>query len=88
MSVEQMREAFERVEKQLHCEFEGDTWKQRGPEGNYLSPFVQMQWECFQFGWKLSREALVVRIDLEEWPTSMASQIQQAIEATGLKVAP
>jgi len=34
------------------------------------------------------RETVVINIDLEDWPASMANEIQQAIEAAGLKVKP
>lgn len=34
------------------------------------------------------RETIVINIDLEDWPTSMANEIQKAIEAAGLKVKP
>ena len=40
------------------------------------------------WAWKASRETLAVNIELEDWPTSIALEIQQAIEAAGLKVAP
>ena len=50
----------------------------------YTWPRMSQAW----FHWQASREAVVVRIDLDEWPTSMAKEIKQAIEAAGVKVAP
>jgi len=52
--------------------------------GSYLDYRVNDRW----LAWEASREAIGVSIDLDEWPSSIALDIQRAIEAAGLKVKP
>lgn len=63
---------------------EFNTWWERQP---FKDQFADVK-EQMGNVWVASREECVVEIDLEEWPTSIARQIQQSIEAAGLKVKP
>lgn len=48
----------------------------------YRLPGIASHWRT----WCAALDSIEVKIDLEEWPTTMANEIQQAIEAAGLKV--
>lgn len=50
-----MREEFERTNGRDH--------RRQPPKGNnYIDPLAQFDWESFQKGWRLSREALVIEL--------------------------
>ncbi|MBF8773926.1 hypothetical protein [Pseudomonas fulva] len=50
-----MREAFERTNSRDH--------RRQPPKGNnYIDPMAQADWESFQKGWRLSREAVVIQM--------------------------
>jgi hypothetical protein len=79
--TDKMREEFE-----VYAASKG--WEprhmKRREDGGYEDWGVHPIW----LAWQASRENIVVNIGLEDWPTSMANEIQQAIEAAGLKVKP
>ncbi|MBC3421808.1 hypothetical protein [Pseudomonas sp. RW3S2] len=84
--MREMREAFERTNSRDH--------RRQPPKGNnYIDPMAQADWESFQKGWRLSREAVVVELPkFDDYPASMERDMREslraAIEAQGLKVTP
>ena len=81
-----MRDEFEAWALERFINSETMRPLERDPEEpkEYRYGMVNMAW----LAWQESRESLVVHIDLEDWPTSIALEIQQAIEAAGVKVKP
>ena len=79
--TDKMREEFEVYAASMGWE---RRHMKRREDGGYEIWGVNPIW----LAWKASRETLAVNIELEDWPTSIALEIQQAIEAAGLKVAP
>jgi hypothetical protein len=83
----EMRSAFERTNGRDH--------RRQPPKGNnYIDPMAQADWESFQKGWKLSREALVIELpeayatDADGYWMLPRKEVRTAIEAAGLKVKP